>query len=79
MNSELTVAESFDSLGHFISHGISKFLTANPAIKRFAILDDWENAGWRDLFRHLLLIPAHFGLRSADLPFIKAIMERTVG
>ena len=39
MNSELTVAESFDSLGHFISHCISIFLTSNSCECPHRLLD----------------------------------------
>lgn len=58
---------------------VRAFLAANPAVQRFVILDDWGNAGWGNLSRHLLLVPAYLGLCSADLPAIKAIMERKVG
>ena len=39
MNFELTVAESFDSLGHFISHRISIFLTSNSCECPHRLLD----------------------------------------
>ena len=39
MNFELTVAESFDSLGHFISHCISIFLTSNSCECPHRLLD----------------------------------------
>ena len=39
MNSELTVAESFDSLGHFFSHCISIFLTSNSCECPHRLLD----------------------------------------
>ena len=39
MNFELTVAESFDSLGYFISHCISIFLTSNSCECPHRLLD----------------------------------------
>ena len=39
MNFELTVAESFDSLGHFFSHCISIFLTSNSCECPHRLLD----------------------------------------
>ena len=53
MNFELTVAESFDSLGHFISHCISIFLTSNSCECPHRLLDlivkERDNLGCRGM------------------------------
>ena len=53
MNFELTVAESFDSRGHFFSHCISIFLTSNSCECPHRLLDlivkERDNLGCRGM------------------------------
>lgn len=53
---------------------VRAFLAANPAIQRFAVLDDYPD-GWGELAAHLVLCDPAQGVTAADAERAKLLLE----